>query len=126
MISGNAGLKRRKDKNLSVRRDAPDGPTTITDIKIARLIECDSRGDAHPFGICAECAVGSYAVHSAVIARGNIKLPLRIKSHACGVHQFGKKRLYVVVGVDLVNGDGHFVVTSTGIRGVNVACTVTG
>src|SRR4051794_4040237 len=32
MIGGNAGLQSRKDKNLPVRRDAPDGPAAITNV----------------------------------------------------------------------------------------------
>src|SRR4029077_16814346 len=126
MIGSDAWLQGSEHEDLAVRSDPPDGPATIANVQIAGFIEGDACGNAHALSVSAQRAIRRHTVDGAVITRGNIKLSLGVKRHARGVHQLREKWLDVVIGINLINGDGDFLSTATRIGDVNVAVAING
>src|SRR5882724_13383460 len=109
MIGSDARLQRGKYEDLAVRSNPPDGTATVTNVQIAGFIKGDAGGNAHALSVGAQRAIRRHTVDGAVIARGNIKLSLRVKGHAGGIHQLRQKWLDVVIRINLINGNGHLL-----------------
>ena len=88
------------------------------------LIEGDAGGHTQAFRIRAEGSVRGHAIDGAVIARGNVKLALRIKRQPSSIHQLRQKRLDVVTGINLVDCDRYFLPPAPGKSHKNIAIAV--
>src|SRR6266446_4610608 len=80
-------LHGREHKNLAARADFENRAAAVSDEKIAGLIECNARRDAHSFHPLLGAAVRRNAVDGAVVAAGNEKISFAIESQAAGIHQ---------------------------------------
>src|SRR6266481_5296177 len=121
MIGSKARLQRGVDEDLAVLRYAPDSSAAISYVKVVAMIESNPGCDSHSFRIRADCAVGVYAIDRAIVTRRDIELAFSVKGKAGRVHQVGDERLYVVIRVNLIDGNGDLLAASAGKRHIHVA-----
>ncbi len=126
MVSGNAGLKGRENKNLAVARDFENGSAAVADVKILRAIERDAGGHTHSFGIGRHRPIGGYAVHRAFETGRNVHLSCAIESDCGGIHHVREKWFDFVAGVNFVNRDWNFLPTRAGKSDVDIPFGIQG
>src|SRR5438105_15266951 len=104
VICRNAGLNRRKDKNLAILADFKNRATTISDVEVFLAIKGNPGRDSHAFGISRHGSVGGNPIYGAVEARRYIHLAGSIESDGGGIRHLGQEGLDVVSRINFENG----------------------
>src|SRR5579864_1832194 len=121
VVRGNTGLQRGKDEHLLVTREFEDGALPVPDVETLLAIERDTCRHTHTLGEGCHGSVGGHPVDGAVVARGNVHLPLTVEGDGGRVHHLDHKRFHGVVGINLEDRDRDFLATGTGECNVEIA-----
>src|SRR5262249_32935794 len=126
MVGGDRRFDGGEDEDLALRADLGDRAAAIADVHVALVVEGETGSDTHAFDPNRDCAVRSGLVHDAVEAAGDVQHAIPIEGQAARVHQIVDEGLDVVIQIDLVDRDGHFLAARSAEGGKNIAEGVDG
>src|SRR5439155_21156235 len=116
-----AWLNRLEVKKLPVEADLKNCAAADADVHVLSAIKSDPSCNAHPHRIGGHRPVWRNPVNGAVMSRRNVHLSGSVEGDCGGIHQIPEEGFCTVVGVDLVNGDGHFLSPGAGEGRVDIA-----
>src|SRR5262249_39956168 len=87
MISGHTGFNGGKHKDLALPINFENRPGSIPHIKVVMVVERDTGGNAHSFGIDRFLSIRRNLVNAAIVPAGNKHFAQAVESDAGRIHQ---------------------------------------
>src|SRR5580692_3256252 len=97
MIRGERRLNSCKNKNLATWTNFEDRSAAVAHVKIFVAVECNARGNAHPFNPLLGAALRRNPVNRAVVPAGHEEIPSAVHRQPAGIYKRSDERFYAVI-----------------------------